>query len=88
VIPLSLDTLAELVAGDLTTAVWAEEITGVQVDSRRVEEGDLFVAIGPGADYAKHAFARGAAAVLVPDCPAARAGHRPSGGVRRPFRTS
>jgi UDP-N-acetylmuramoyl-tripeptide--D-alanyl-D-alanine ligase len=67
VIPLSLDTVAELVAGELTTAVWAEEITGVQVDSRRIDEGDLFVAIGPGADYAKHAFARGAAAVLVPD---------------------
>jgi UDP-N-acetylmuramoyl-tripeptide--D-alanyl-D-alanine ligase len=69
VIPLSLDTLAGLVVGDLTTAVWADEITGVQVDSRRIEEGDLFVAIGPGADYAKHAFARGAAAVLVPADP-------------------
>jgi UDP-N-acetylmuramoyl-tripeptide--D-alanyl-D-alanine ligase len=67
VIPLALDILGDLVAGELTTAVWADEITGVQVDSRRIEEGDLFVAVGPGADYAKHAFARGAAAVLLPD---------------------
>ena len=47
----------------------ADSFTGVQVDSRRVDEGDLFVAIGPGVDYAKHALARGAAAVLVPDDP-------------------
>ena len=68
-IPLSLHALGELVAGDLTTAAWADEITGVQVDSRRIDEGDLFVAIGPGVDYGKHAFARGAAAVLVPTDP-------------------
>lgn len=68
-IPLSLDLVAELAPGRLDRAVWADEITGVQIDSRRIDEGDLFVAIGPGADYAKHAFARGAAAVLVPDDP-------------------
>ncbi len=66
-IPLSLDLVAELAPGRLDRAVWADEISGVQVDSRRVDEGDLFVAIGAGVDYAKHAFARGAAAVLVPD---------------------
>ena len=66
-IPLPLDLVAELAPGRLDRAVWADEITGVQVDSRRIDEGDLFVAIGPGVDYAKHAFARGAAAVLVPD---------------------
>jgi UDP-N-acetylmuramoyl-tripeptide--D-alanyl-D-alanine ligase len=42
-------------------------VTGVEIDSRRVEEGDLFVAVGGGADFRTHAFARGAAAVLVPD---------------------
>jgi UDP-N-acetylmuramoyl-tripeptide--D-alanyl-D-alanine ligase len=42
-------------------------VTGVQVDSRRIDEGDLFVAVGRGADFCKHAFARGAAATLVPD---------------------
>jgi UDP-N-acetylmuramoyl-tripeptide--D-alanyl-D-alanine ligase len=69
VIPLSLDEVAELAAGELTPAVWADEITGVQVDSRRIEEGDLFVALGDGADFRRHAFARGAAATLVPDEP-------------------
>jgi UDP-N-acetylmuramoyl-tripeptide--D-alanyl-D-alanine ligase len=66
VIPLSLIDVAEL-AGRLATAAWAEEITGVQVDSRRIVEGDLFVAVGAGADFCRHAFARGAAATLVPD---------------------
>jgi UDP-N-acetylmuramoyl-tripeptide--D-alanyl-D-alanine ligase len=65
VIPLALDTVADLVPGQLDRAGWTDEITGVQVDSRRIEEGDLFVAVGDGADYRKHAFARGAAATLV-----------------------
>jgi UDP-N-acetylmuramoyl-tripeptide--D-alanyl-D-alanine ligase len=52
--------------GRLIRAGWTEEATGVQVDSRRVEEGDLFVAVAGGGDFAKHAFARGAAAVLHP----------------------
>jgi len=39
----------------------------VQIDSRRIEEGDLFVAVAGGADFVRHAFARGAAATLVPD---------------------
>ena len=39
----------------------------MQIDSRRIEEGDLFVAVGGGDDFARHAFARGAAAALVPD---------------------
>jgi UDP-N-acetylmuramoyl-tripeptide--D-alanyl-D-alanine ligase len=67
VIPLSLAEVAELATGRLETAPWATEVTGLQADSRRVEEGDLFVAIRGGADFVKHAFARGAAATLVPD---------------------
>ena len=66
-IPLALDEIAELAPGRLERALWASEVTGVQVDSRRIAEGDLFVAVGPGADFCKHAFARGAAATLVPD---------------------
>ncbi len=66
-IPLSLDEVAELCPGRLDRAPWAEEVTGIQVDSRLVEEGDLFVALGSGIDFARHAFARGAAAVLDPD---------------------
>jgi len=67
VIPLTLDEVAELCPGRLDRAPWADELTGVQVDSRRIEEGDLFVEVGGGGDFARHAFARGAAAVLAPD---------------------
>ena len=66
-IPLSLDDVAALCPGRLDAAPWAREVTGVQVDSRLVEEGDLFVAVGGGEDFTRHAFARGAAATLVPE---------------------
>ena len=66
-IPLALDEIAALAPGRLDRAPWASEVTGVQVDSRRIAEGDLFVAVGRGADFRKHAFARGAAATLVPE---------------------
>jgi UDP-N-acetylmuramoyl-tripeptide--D-alanyl-D-alanine ligase len=72
VIPLPLRLVEPL--GDLDAAPWADEITGVQVDSRRVREGDLFVAVGDGIDYRKHAFARGAAATLVSQDPFAALG--------------
>ena len=64
-IPLRIDELPQL--GDIVER--AELITGVKVDSRRVEPGDLFVAIGRGADYLEDARARGAAATLVPQDP-------------------
>jgi UDP-N-acetylmuramoyl-tripeptide--D-alanyl-D-alanine ligase len=67
VIALTLDEVAELCSGRLDRAPWADEVTGVQIDSRRIEEGDLFVAVAGGADFVRHAFARGAAATLVPD---------------------
>ncbi|HYX75840.1 MAG TPA: UDP-N-acetylmuramoyl-tripeptide--D-alanyl-D-alanine ligase, partial [Gaiellaceae bacterium] len=66
-IPLTLDEVAALAPGELRAEPWAETVTGVKIDSRRIEEGDLFVAIGAGADFRKHAVARGAAATLVPD---------------------
>ena len=66
-IPLGLDELEPL--GELTARPWADTVTGMQVDSRRIEEGDLFVAIGDGRDFIRHALARGAAAVLVPADP-------------------
>jgi UDP-N-acetylmuramoyl-tripeptide--D-alanyl-D-alanine ligase len=65
VIPLALHEIEGL--GRLVRAGWTDEATGVHIDSRRVEEGDLFVAVGRGADFRDHAFARGAAAVLIPD---------------------
>jgi UDP-N-acetylmuramoyl-tripeptide--D-alanyl-D-alanine ligase len=64
VIPLPL---TEIPAGRLDAASGAREITGVKIDSRLVEPGDLFVAIGRGAEFVDDARARGAAATLIPD---------------------
>ena len=66
-IPLTLDEVAELCPGRLDRAPWADDVTGVQIDSRRIEEGDLFVEVEGGGDFTRHAFARGAAATLAPD---------------------
>ena len=44
----------------------ADRVTGVQVDSRRVQPGDLFVAVAGGAVFREDALARGAAATLLP----------------------
>jgi UDP-N-acetylmuramyl pentapeptide synthase len=69
VIPLELEEVAALAAGELSRAPGAERITGVQVDSRRVEPGDLFIAVGRGVDFREDALSRGAAATLVPEEP-------------------
>ena len=45
----------------------AETVTGVEIDSRRIGPGDLFVALGRGAEFALDARRHGAAATLVPD---------------------
>jgi UDP-N-acetylmuramoyl-tripeptide--D-alanyl-D-alanine ligase len=45
----------------------AADVTGVEIDSRRVGPGDLFVAVGGGEAYLDDARAAGAAATLVPD---------------------
>ena len=66
-IPLTLEEVAALAPGELQAEPWAGSVTGVQIDSRRIEEGDLFVAVGAGREFRKHALARGAAATLVPD---------------------
>ena len=52
--------------GRLIARPWADTVTGMQVDSRRIDEGDLFVAVGGGEDFVEHALARGASAALVP----------------------
>jgi UDP-N-acetylmuramoyl-tripeptide--D-alanyl-D-alanine ligase len=44
----------------------ADGFTGVQVDSRRIAPGDLFVAVGRGSEFAADALAHGAAATLLP----------------------
>jgi UDP-N-acetylmuramoyl-tripeptide--D-alanyl-D-alanine ligase len=66
VIELALDEVANLAPGDLRRAEGAEQIAGVKIDSRRIDPGDLFVAVGRGADYVDEALAAGAAAALVP----------------------
>jgi UDP-N-acetylmuramoyl-tripeptide--D-alanyl-D-alanine ligase len=61
-IPIELSLLEDL--GELDAR--ADRITGVQVDSRRIQPGDLFVAVGAGAEFVGDALDRGAAATLVP----------------------
>jgi UDP-N-acetylmuramoyl-tripeptide--D-alanyl-D-alanine ligase len=63
VIPLETKFLAQL--GRLETR--ADTFTGVQVDSRRIVPGDLFVAVGRGNEFLDDARERGVAATLVPD---------------------
>ena len=62
-IPLATSLLAGL--GQVHAR--ADQFTGVQVDSRRIVPGDLFVAVGHGADFVDDALTRDAAAALVPD---------------------
>jgi UDP-N-acetylmuramoyl-tripeptide--D-alanyl-D-alanine ligase len=63
VIPLETTVLEGLGRVDARRDVF----TGVQVDSRRVVSGDLFVAIGRGREFLTDALERGAAATVVPD---------------------
>jgi UDP-N-acetylmuramoyl-tripeptide--D-alanyl-D-alanine ligase len=69
VIPLRLDEVEALTEGRLEAPPGAEQVTGVQFDSRRVAPGDLFVAVGQGVEFLEDARARGAVATLLPDEP-------------------
>lgn len=62
-IPLPVEQLRALGRLEAT----AVEATGVQIDSRRVGPGDLFVAVSRGLEFLEDARTRGAAATLVPD---------------------
>jgi UDP-N-acetylmuramoyl-tripeptide--D-alanyl-D-alanine ligase len=67
VISLTLAEVAALGVGRLEVAPGADAITGVQVDSRLIDPGDLFVAVNSaGAEFVGDALRRGAAAALVP----------------------
>jgi UDP-N-acetylmuramoyl-tripeptide--D-alanyl-D-alanine ligase len=68
-IPLTLNEVARLCPGRLEPPFSTGAVTGVQIDSRKVVDGDLFVAVGGGASFCQDALARGAAATLVPDEP-------------------
>ncbi len=63
-IPLTIAELKQLDVGRLEAT--GDRVTGVKIDSRLVEPGDLFVAIGKGKDFLAEARSRGAAATLVP----------------------
>jgi UDP-N-acetylmuramoyl-tripeptide--D-alanyl-D-alanine ligase len=65
-IALSLDEVARLCEGELRRADGAAVATGVVIDSRHVQPGDLFVAVGRGSEFGDEALEHGAAAVLVP----------------------
>ena len=67
-IPLTLDEIAALCPGRLDAAPWADEITGVQIDSRRIDGGRPVRGRRRGRATSRATpFARGAAAALVPD---------------------
>ena len=99
-IPISVRALETLGLGELDSV--SDEITGLQIDSRLVRPGDLFVAIRGGLAFVDEARDRGAA-TLVPTtssrrwrfsarcfAPAAALGSSasPARPVRRPRRTS
>ena len=66
-IPIALDEIEGLAPGRLERSRGAERVTGVSIDSRRIEPGDLFVAVGGGVDFVKPALEAGAAAALIPE---------------------
>jgi UDP-N-acetylmuramoyl-tripeptide--D-alanyl-D-alanine ligase len=63
-IPVEVEELRAL---ELGTLDGEGTVTGLQVDSRRVRAGDLFVAVGAGRDFVADARKCGAAATLVPE---------------------
>jgi UDP-N-acetylmuramoyl-tripeptide--D-alanyl-D-alanine ligase len=64
-IPISVRALATLGLGELDSV--SDEITGLQIDSRLVRPGDLFVAIRGGREFIDEARERGAATLVPTD---------------------
>ena len=62
-IRLTLEEIGRVATGELRRGA-GDAVTGVTIDSRRVEPGDLFVAVGRGVDFAEEALGAGAAAVI------------------------
>ena len=65
-ITFTLEEIGRVAPGELRAGS-GDSVTGVTIDSRRVEPGDLFVAVGRGVDFADDALAAGAAAALLPE---------------------
>jgi UDP-N-acetylmuramoyl-tripeptide--D-alanyl-D-alanine ligase len=65
-IPISVAALESLGLGELSHSL-SDEVTGLEIDSRRVRPGDLFVAIRGGRAFLEDARDRGAATLLPSD---------------------
>lgn len=65
-IPLTLDEIRAAAPGRLRLGTGGT-VTAIEIDSRRVGPGVLFVAVGRGTAFADDALAAGAAAALLPD---------------------
>ena len=65
-IPLALEDVRGAVDGELRLG-GGGPITAIEIDSRSVGPGTLFVAVGGGIAFVEDALAAGAAAALVPD---------------------
>ena len=65
-IPISVQALETLGLGELVSGSGSDQITGLQIDSRLVRPGDLFVAIRGGLAFVDDARDRGAT-TLVPN---------------------
>ena len=65
-IPISVQALETLGLGELVPGTVVDQITGLQIDSRLVRPGDLFVAIRGGLAFVDDARGRGAT-TLVPN---------------------
>jgi UDP-N-acetylmuramoyl-tripeptide--D-alanyl-D-alanine ligase len=67
VIPLAPAEVEQLLGDRVECS--GEPITGVKIDSRLIEPGELFVAVGGGTEFVEDARRRGAAATVVPEDP-------------------
>ncbi len=66
-IPISIQVLETLGLGELRPSSSSDEVTGLQIDSRRVRPGDLFVAIRGGRAFVDEARDLGAATLVPSD---------------------
>ena len=66
-IPISVEALEALGLGELSSGSVSDEVTGLQIDSRRAGPGDLFVAIRGGRAFVDDARDRGATTLVPSD---------------------
>ena len=66
-IPISVAALESLGLGELSQSSLSDEVTGLEIDSRRVRPGDLFVAIRGGRAFLADARDLGATTLVPSD---------------------